>query len=415
MLYRWSWSSFFFIFFLILSGCGSKKPTGYNHLLVEKEPKIREIAYLPLEYVFFRENDSVNKLYFRVDPQNFLPKYDSLGKLSIRYQIQLEVRTSQLGSKILFQENFDRVSSDSVPILDSLRLILPEQKTVFYELKIVDVNKNVAKTITAFWERESDFIPEDFLFVTEKNNQILTRPFIFGEKVFIRSSKTDRQFKVKLYQTTQNPATAMYEIEDNPLYAKIQPTAEHFVDITAFCALLNGLETETFCRVESVSEEKNRPFECTKLQSNQELSIQPLVYLLGPEENVSLNTWVKFWSNASGNDVFKAEKLIKEFNRRVKFANDHFSSHKLGWKTDRGMMYILHGPPDRISEDVRSEIWSYGFTSSVATSFIFVRNPTNLHSKDYILERNISYRDIATSAVQRWCNGWIRFGVDGNQ
>lgn len=39
-----------------------------------------------------------------------------------------------------------------------------------------------------------------------------------------------------------------------------------------------------------------------------------------------------------------------ELQRRVEFANQHFStSTKSGWQTDRGRIYIQHGPPDEIS------------------------------------------------------------------
>jgi len=38
----------------------------------------------------------------------------------------------------------------------------------------------------------------------------------------------------------------------------------------------------------------------------------------------------------------------KEHYRRIKYVNDRFSAKIPGWKTDRGRIYILYGPPDEI-------------------------------------------------------------------
>jgi GWxTD domain-containing protein len=45
----------------------------------------------------------------------------------------------------------------------------------------------------------------------------------------------------------------------------------------------------------------------------------------------------------SGENTFKEEHY-----RRIAYANEHFASGVPGWKTDRGHMYILWGPPDEI-------------------------------------------------------------------
>ena len=45
----------------------------------------------------------------------------------------------------------------------------------------------------------------------------------------------------------------------------------------------------------------------------------------------------------SGENTFKEEHY-----RRIAYANEHFSSGIPGWKTDRGHIYILWGPPDEI-------------------------------------------------------------------
>jgi len=49
----------------------------------------------------------------------------------------------------------------------------------------------------------------------------------------------------------------------------------------------------------------------------------------------------------------------EEHYRRLAFANTHFASQIPGWKTDRGRIYIMFGPPDEIEAHTGSELWHY--------------------------------------------------------
>src|SRR5436309_14544082 len=57
-------------------------------------------------------------------------------------------------------------------------------------------------------------------------------------------------------------------------------------------------------------------------------------------------------------------KFKVEHYRRIAYANKKFASKVPGWRTDRGMIYILLGPPDQIDSPAPngklfSEIWHY--------------------------------------------------------
>ena len=55
--------------------------------------------------------------------------------------------------------------------------------------------------------------------------------------------------------------------------------------------------------------------------------------------------------------------LDQELYRRIEFANEHFStSTTIGWKTDRGQMFVKYRAPDRIEPDTTgapAEQWWY--------------------------------------------------------
>ena len=68
-------------------------------------------------------------------------------------------------------------------------------------------------------------------------------------------------------------------------------------------------------------------------------------------------------------------KFKEEHYRRLAYANEHFASGVPGWKTDRGHIYILYGPPDELEvHPHRTEIWLYhhvkGVSDNTAITFV---------------------------------------------
>ena len=55
-----------------------------------------------------------------------------------------------------------------------------------------------------------------------------------------------------------------------------------------------------------------------------------------------------FWDLRNPEPELGENSLKEEHYRRIAYANEHFSSGIPGWKTDRGHIYILWGPPDEI-------------------------------------------------------------------
>jgi TonB family protein len=70
-----------------------------------------------------------------------------------------------------------------------------------------------------------------------------------------------------------------------------------------------------------------------------------------------------------------------EHYRRIAFANEHFgtASGTPGWKTDRGHLYIIFGPPDEITSHpsgvqfvpIPFELWDYRHVEGLAESINF--------------------------------------------
>ena len=55
-----------------------------------------------------------------------------------------------------------------------------------------------------------------------------------------------------------------------------------------------------------------------------------------------------FWERRNPNPGSPENEFKEEYYRRIAYANEHYSSGIPGWKTDRGRIYIVYGPPDEI-------------------------------------------------------------------
>lgn len=56
----------------------------------------------------------------------------------------------------------------------------------------------------------------------------------------------------------------------------------------------------------------------------------------------------QFWLRRDPTPDTVENEEKEEHYRRIAYANERFASGKPGWKTDRGRIYIMHGPPDAI-------------------------------------------------------------------
>ncbi len=115
----------------------------------------------------------------------------------------------------------------------------------------------------------------------------------------------------------------------------------------------------------------------------------------------------RFWLKRAGS-IERSRVLVKEFYSRVQEANFHFSSYLEGWKTDRGIIYVIYGPPNKVFRSSTGEIWSYGEeASSLSYRFNFAKAGNPFTENDYSLERMPAYRYGWGQAIQAWRNGHI--------
>jgi GWxTD domain-containing protein len=146
--------------------------------------------------------------------------------------------------------------------------------------------------------------------------------------------------------------------------------------------------------------------------------IDPLEYLISDaeisrmrrSENPKLAV-DNFWKNTTGS-IDKARELIRIYYNRVFYANYFFVSYKEGWKTDRGMIYIIYGPPDVLYKNDEEERWIYGKErSEIRISFTFRKVDSPYSQNEYILSRSDDMNSRWGEAINSWKSG-IVYSVD---
>ena len=133
--------------------------------------------------------------------------------------------------------------------------------------------------------------------------------------------------------------------------------------------------------------------------------LEALKYICTEEEYIKLSgngevqkAIERYWLKKGG-AYGRASILQNEYLQRINNAINLFSDSKLGHLTDRGMIYIVMGPPKRVEKYQMKEIWQYPNFENVF--FVFEKND----SGEMGLIRNEAYEAVWNKAVDFWYNG----------
>lgn len=115
----------------------------------------------------------------------------------------------------------------------------------------------------------------------------------------------------------------------------------------------------------------------------------------------------RFWLKVGGKSD-RSKGLIRIYYQRVQEANRQFSSYVPGWKTDRGMIYCVFGPPVSVYRSAVTEQWTYAGATGGSFSFDFKQTGNPFTDNDYSLIRREEFDFYWYQAVEKWRQGNIR-------
>lgn len=118
---------------------------------------------------------------------------------------------------------------------------------------------------------------------------------------------------------------------------------------------------------------------------------------MDPEEAVE-----RFWY-FKAREKERSDDMVRVYYSRVQRANELFTSYKEGWKTDRGMIFMIYGTPDKVYKFKDSEVWEYGYdTFYTGLRFHFDRVDNPFSQNNFRLLRQAHYEPSWQGIVNNW-------------
>lgn len=318
---------------------------------------------------------------------------------SARYQINIGI-ANQRGSSVLTEDRTLRATERNYALTIDPK-IQRVQHFVFqlapgeysFQIRLLDMNSNRfrvqerKKTVRTF-DRDKLEI-SDVLFVSESDTgsinpqnvlpsfriPVQERIFVYAEVIIPENINSLRLESTLGQKEGKEGFNFSQEVTSTKEISKV------FLQINNE-SMVRG-ENQLFLRVVSEGQTRTIRKDLRFVAGEQALEGLPVDNLIGPLIYVTdSDDWKKLSSasEADRDSVFKAfwdkrdptpdspdNEMFNEFYKRVDVTNRNFGySRKDGWRTDRGRVFIVFGPPDRIERSTPAtysqreyEIWYY--------------------------------------------------------
>ncbi len=405
---------------VFIIACSTPRNTGYKP---ESKTYKKEANTIHPEFIVYHLNDTLSELNFKIRSKELL--YTRPDGINFYSNVLISFRLapsydskefSDSASVRLVDQNND--AADKF-LMGKIQFRARTLKNYYLRVTVSDLNRNTEFTKVVIVQKDNDLNKQNFIVQSKATNNLLFTNVIktneevailykekISVKLFVRYYNRDfalalppfSETEVKPFQY-QPDSTFSIQLQSGKVDFRAEKKGfYHFqLDTTKRDGLTLFNFTETYPEVKKVDE-----------------LIPPLRFITSKDEfnelTISENKKAaidKFWLSCTGNSE-RAKELIKKFYNRMQDANANFTSYVEGWKTDRGMIYLIQGPPNVIYRDGTRESWIYGeenSVNSVVYSFSKVSNPFT--DNDFELERSSIFKQFWYTSVDAWRQGRV--------
>ncbi len=371
------------------------------------------------DFAVFHKSKEKSILYFKINKSDLLyAKPNNSNKFSggikLSYKLLADYGTRNiLDSASIIKIDSAADKSDGV-ILDSIVFNADYPNQYLLNVNIADLNKKSSYETILRVEKSNYYASQNFLVKTVNKLPAFKNYFSSNEQfsIYVNSSKY-KKVLVKHF-TTQFPVAAppFIEVKENTI--KMKPDSVFYFNF-------NNGQTENirfkkqgiyYLQLDSSVKKGIAIFryynDFPEITNTSEM-IYPLRYLTSSNEYERM-LYAKdkkaeidnFWLEIAGNPD-RAIQLIKKYYSRVSEANGFFTSYIPGWKTDRGIIYIIYGPPNTVNKSGEIETWYYGTPQNIKSIvFYFYRVDNPFTYNDYNLVRTQNYKNSWYMAIESW-------------
>lgn len=410
-----------FLLVLTLQTCETNKPqyvTKPTKSLTNPDSDLLEV-----NAVAYHTNDSLTAVYLEIKNENLVYKRPDTtlafyAELKISYKLMLEGNSKRIldsNSYFLLDRAEEKVDVRSV--LSAFNLNADFGGNYYLDIQVLDVNKKTKYHKGLNIYKQNKLSSQNFLMtlngdISFKNN------FLKDDQVIVRfSNSAISQVTVDCFFREFGPAKTPFSARPNN-ELKYKPDSGFVLRLNENQYVLTMPERGFYhVRTDPQSVEGITLYTYDKTfpgVSNSDEMINCTRYIMNKAEFEECKAAAdqkaaidKFWLTIGGSNE-RARELLKRYYGRVKEANKNFSSFTQGWKNDRGMIFIIFGPPTNTYRDSKSETWVYGNDGTVGSKrFIFQKTPNPFTDNDYTLERSQFFQDPWYLAVDYWRQGHI--------
>lgn len=412
---------YFIVIITLLTSCQNSKnasnevrTNAYNFSSLYKPG---ESIIQPEYYTYINSNNSAT-FFFKI-------KIDDLNSLK---EISEEKNNNYIYAKYVIrdintQEIVDsntysfKISNDisSKYILNNFNINIPEKNKYRLVVNFYSEFPKYSKRILTFIDNSSYFSSNNFLIESaDSTKEILMYNFVKPNKVYKINSEKISSTYVEYYKIPE------YSVK--PPYSTFLPSEKITLPDSVFSYSIGDSisfkEKGTYVFKENV---QSKPSICLVSSGNSYPEVLTVRDMLEPIKLIATNKEYnkinesdnikqaidEFWLTKSNNQKF-AKEQIRIFYNRVKLANIFFTEDVEGWKTDRGCIYIVFGPPSVVNLSDEAEEWYYGENPNLATLlFIFEKKESQRSKISYQLIRDNMYQPTWGQALSTWKRGRV--------
>lgn len=413
------YKSYYFLILIVICSCVSQKETqlSTDHLYKKENSEINT------KYTLYHLNDSISELYYEFSNENIIYKKTDTSSYfysHIRFSINVyhedNIRDIIDSTILIIKDR--QVEAVTKTITGSIIVNLKSKSNYYLGIKIADLHKKVSYATQLYSNKSSTETRQNFLALNSLSNVFFNSYFKPGEMVYLQSLQHKEliyeidyfkpNFKLALPPFSVGQMTHFNYKPDSVFKVnKNNGILEMTMPNTGFFHLKTNNVTKdgvTFFVYES-SFPKIKNSEQMVLATRYIMSKKEFDNcLLATDKKVAID---KFWLEIGGSNE-RAKELIKKYYGRVQDANKLFTSFQEGWKTDRGMIYIVFGSPSKVIKQKNGEQWIYGENNNVnSTVFSFLKIINPFTDNDYYLERSEYFKEPWYQAVDMWRQGKI--------
>lgn len=406
------------LFPLLISGCD----TAYNSLSNKNVSSIYNPSGKKItpEVLTYNISDTVTKVFVKLNPSEVFGEKNDSGNvidahLFIHYTLLNSYNEVEIVDSATIALNID--NSVKEPFVTTFLMKTPELKEYVLEVDILNQLKVVKSITFKEIDKSKVGVEQDYLISYTK----LKTPIFFNwiNKDITVSIGTERARNTKLfvryYKNINRMPSPPFSLSNNKAVS-LKPDSSWKISLLDSCSL--KISKIGFYKI-SADSSGNLGFtifcfnDSYPLVETPEKLLRPLRYLTSAKEFNELDIFAdkkngvdNFWLKSAGNSS-RAKELIRVFYSRVIFTNVYFLSFKEGWMTDRGMMYIILGPPSIVYKTKNGEKWIYTESPVGNLTFIFQKVENKFTGNDYEMVRSDVYRSVWYQAVETWRNGRV--------